>query len=370
MGGFAVREDRIAVANTAGATPPPVLLIAPFLAGKDGRWCYAEDLSARLEGCGLPVRRSSTVNTKIIRLADMIASSLGARGEFGAAIVDVYSGQAFIWAEAAARALALRGKPFIAALHGGNLPEFASRHQRRMKALLGTAAAVVAPSDYLRQAFRVWRADLGLLPNAVDLGLYPSALRASPRAHLMWLRSFHSMYNPAMAIRVLKKISEKWPLARLTMVGMDRGDGSRQDCQRLASELGLGQRVHFAGVIPKAEVGHVLSRGDIFLNTTNVDNAPVSVLEAMACGLCVVSTNAGGVPHLIRDGVDGLLVRAGDEAAMAGRVLQLLEDNSLSTRISREAMTKAREFGWERVLPQWIHLLQRVAPSAYGAVLC
>ncbi len=349
-----------------GSPAKRVLMIASFLAGRDGRWCYAEDLAARLAGCGFTVRKSSAISSKPFRLGDMVASALGARGGFSAGIVDVYSGQSFLWAEAAAKTLKLRGRPFVLALRGGNLPDFARRHARRVRAVLESAAAVVAPSHYLQEAFLGVRGDLGLLPNAVELELYPKAVRTAPAAKLMWLRSFHSMYNPEMAIRVLGLVRRSRPEAHLTMVGMDRGDGSRQACERLAEELGLREQVRFTGVVPKREVGRLLAEGDIFLNTTNVDNTPVSVIEAMACGLCVVSTNAGGVPYLVRNGEDGLLTDVKDVEAMAGQVLRLLEDGELSSRISRGAMEKASGFSWESVLPQWLGLLGRVAPELGG----
>ena len=77
---------------------------------------------------------------------------------------------------------------------------------------------------------------------------------------------------------------------------------------REPADLGVSERVEFAGGVAKADVPAALSRGDIFLNTTNVDNTPVSVLEAQAAGLAVVSTNVGGLPFLLEDGKNALLV--------------------------------------------------------------
>jgi glycosyltransferase involved in cell wall biosynthesis len=347
-----------------------VLTVASFLAGHDGRWCYAEDLSVRLRQEGFTVRTASSFYFKPFRLADMVGAALGCRGGFEAALVDVYSGQAFTWAEAVARTLKVRRKPFILALHGGNLPTFASKHTARVQRVLLMADAVVAPSSYLLEAFSKWRSDIRLIPNAIDLALYPRAPRNQSGPMLMWLRSFHFMYDPAMAIRVLARVRSHFPGARLTMVGMDRGDGSQQYCQRLAQDLGLADKVHFRGVVPKQQVGAVLGEGTIFLNTTRVDNTPVSVLEAMACGLCVVSTNAGGVPYLVRDGVDALLVGTGDEDAMTQRVLELLGNEELARKLSEAAATRACEFGWDAILPRWTKLLLDLAEGRSRGVAC
>jgi len=80
------------------------------------------------------------------------------------------------------------------------------------------------------------------------------------------------------------------------------------------------------------------------------------VIEAMACGLCVVSTDAGGVPFLVGDGREALLVRPGDADGMVEAVLRLLEDAPLCRRLSAAAREKAQEFGWESVLPLWMDL--------------
>ena len=344
------------MSTTAAESLPSVLLVSNFLSGWDGRRTYAEDLAARLEGAGLPVRRSSRLAFKPARLADMVLAAAGAKGGYELAVIDVYSGQAFFWAEAAARAARLAGKRIVLVLHGGRLPEFAARRERRVAALLAGADAVIAPSPYLQQAFRRLRPDIGVLPNAIDLRAYPCRVREQARPRLVWLRSFHQIYNPVMAIEVLARVRDRHRDATLTMYGPDK-DGTLALCRERAAGLGVADAVRFGGVVPKEQVGRALAEADIFLNTTNIDNTPVSVIEAMACGLCVVSTDAGGAPFLVRDGREALLVRTGDADGMAEAVLRLLEDAPLCRRLSAAAAEKARQFGWDSILPQWLDLL-------------
>lgn len=351
--------------NAGGAELPPVLLVSNFLSGWDGRRSYAEDLAARLKSAGLRVRTSSCFSFKPVRLADMVLAAAGARGDYQIAIVDVYSGAAFLWAEASIHAARLAGKRVVAVLHGGGLPDFAARHRARLTRLLARADAVISPSPYLQQTLRGFCSDIRLLPNAIDLAAYPCRFRrvASPR--LVWLRSFHRIYNPEMAVRVLAAIRRRYPDATLVMYGVDK-DGSLERCRRLAGELGVDDAVRFPGVIPKEAVGRALAEADIFLNTADVDNTPVSVIEALACGLCVVSTNAGGVPFLLTHGEDSLLVRPGDAAAMQNAVLRLLAEPDLCGRISEAAREKAVQFDWNRVLPQWVGLIREVARDGRG----
>src|SRR5262249_17533910 len=96
-----------------------------------------------------------------------------------------------------------------------------------------------------------------------------------------------------------------------------------------------------------------LDRGDIFLNTANVDNAPVVLLEAMACGLCVVSTNVGGIPRLVSDGREGLLVPPRDPEAMAAAVRRVLDEPGLGGGLSRAGGRHGGAFGGAATLPRW-----------------
>ena len=124
--------------------------------------------------------------------------------------------------------------------------------------------------------------------------------------------------------------------------------------------MGITDFVEFAGVIPNAEVPVWLQRGDIFINTTNVDNTPVSVLEAMACGLCVVSTNVGGIPYLLEDGQNALLTPPDDPDAMASAIHRILTEPGLSARLSENARRQVEQYDWSVVLPEWERLLEGV----------
>jgi glycosyltransferase involved in cell wall biosynthesis len=202
---------------------------------------------------------------------------------------------------------------------------------------------------------------LRLLPNPLDMELYRFKHRERPQCTLTWLRAFHSTYNPSLAPRVVALLAQEFPDIRLTMVGPDKGDGSFQQTVRVAAELSVTDRVELPGGVFKTDVPHWLNKADIFLNTTNVDNTPISVLEAMACGLCVVSTNAGGIPYLLEHEHDALLVPPDDPEAMAAAVRRLLTEPGLADRISRNARQKVEKFDWSIILPQWEKLLMGVA---------
>lgn len=385
-------------------SPFGVLLVGNFLStARPGSSTVCELLARRLSSAGWPVLTTSDKSARLSRLADMLRTIWRRRNEYAVAQVDVYSGPSFIWAESVCWLLGRLRKPFVLTLHGGNLPAFARRWPGRVRRLLNSASAVTTPSRYLQEALGTYCDDLLLLPNAIDLNLYPFRLRSHAQPKLIWLRAFHNIYNPCMAARAVAHLLEMEnlrPLAssasgsqpstlnhqlhsapsspvasssvvsasspsdlrspisdlRLAMFGPDKGDGSLERVRSEVKRLGLERRISLPGFVSKTQVPTALNSGDIFLNTTNVDNTPVSVIEAMACGLCVVSTNAGGIPYLLRDKEDALLVPLNDAPAMANAIHSIVAEPSLAARLSRNARGKAEKFDWSVVLPQWERL--------------
>jgi glycosyltransferase involved in cell wall biosynthesis len=350
--------------SPVGAAAIRALFVGAFTRSGGSR-AITEDLAERLARRGAAVTLTSRAHGRLARVAEIVATVWRARNEYDVAQVDVYSGAAFRWAEAACLALRCARKPYVLTLHGGNLPSLVTRAPRRVGRLLAGAVAVTAPSRYLADAVRALRADVQVLPNPIDIGAYPFAVRRTPRPALAWLRAFHEVYDPALAIRVAARLAPEFPDLTLTMTGPDK-DGSAARVRDEAERLGIADRVRILGPVPKADVPGRLSEGDVFLNTTTVDNTPVSVVEAMACGLCVVSTNVGGIPHLLDDGRDALLVPPQDEPAMAGAVRQVLTSPRFAERLSRAGREKAEGLSWERVLPRWEQLLRQVARSGHG----
>jgi glycosyltransferase involved in cell wall biosynthesis len=294
----------------------------------------------------------------------MLMTAIRRRHDYVVAQVDVYSGPAFLWAEAVCYTLKLLRKRYVLTLHGGNLPEFAARWPSRVRQLLISAKAVTAPSGYLKDRLDPYRGgDIRVLPNPIDIEAYPFRERGPAHPNLIWLRAFNDIYNPRLAIKVLDALSTRYPKARLTMIGPDKGDGSFQQTKAEAARAGLTDKISFAGQVSKKDVPQTLASADIFLNTTNIDNTPVSVIEAMACGLCVVSTRVGGTPFLISHEQDGLLVRCGDPRAMASAVRRFVEDPAFARTCSQNARRKVENWSWTNILAEWERLLCQVAAT-------
>ena len=343
--------------------PSSVLIVGNFLSAAGASRGVCEDLAIRLRSAGWKVLATSTEPGRIRRLSAMLFAVWSGRREYAVAHVDMFSGPAFLWAFAVTSLLRLVGKPYVLALRGGSLPDFSKRWPRLVRYVLTSARAVTVPSGYLLCEMTAFHSGMVTLPNPLEVAAYPFAVRSRPRPSLVWLRAFHEIYNPSLAPAVVAQLVGDFPEVRLTMVGPDRKDGSLQATREMASKLGVSDRVRIIEGVPKSEVGDVLSDADIFLNTTNVDNTPVSLMEAMACGLCVVSTNVGGIPDLVDDGRDGILVPPADARAMADGVRRVLADPSLAATLSGNARRKAVLWDWSVLLPKWERLLREAASA-------
>lgn len=336
------------------------LVIANFLSGRPGTRSAAEDLVANLESFGCEFVCASHFRPGWLRGLHMLWAAVTQSGKYDVAVIDLYSGKAFLWGEALSLLLPRIGRPFAFILRGGALPDYAKSRRRRVMACLQRASLVYAPSSYLLEHMRSYRSGMELLPNAIDLARYQFTLRRSPSPRLVWLRAFHNIYNPQLAPKVIQLLASEFPEIRLVMYGPDKGDGSLQQAQATAASEKVSDRVTFAGPAPKSSVSSKLAESDIFINTTNIDNTPVSVIEAMACGLCIVSTNVGGLPFLLEHEKDALLVPPNDAATMAAAVRRILTEEGLAERLSRNARKKAAGLDWAEILPLWHGLFQNL----------
>ncbi|MBU3758316.1 MAG: glycosyltransferase family 4 protein [Candidatus Omnitrophica bacterium] len=333
-----------------------VLFIGNFIKASPIKSPY-EDLLSRLSSRGWRVSRASVFKTRWIRALSMACAIVFSRGAYDKAVILVYSGRAFYWAEAAGFLLRVLRKPYVAALHGGDLPAFAGHFEKKFKRFLIQAERVICPSYHLRDSLSCPGIEIEYLPNGIDLKKFFFHSRRSPRPRLCWVRAFHKIYDPQTALTTLALILQDFPEAVLTMAGPDTGDGTFRKVLQTIRELGLEKAVRLCGGIPNAKLPELFQEHDIFLNTTTLESFGVSVMEAAASGLCIVSSNAGEIPRIWEAGKNALLFNPGDPKGAAEAVKQLLCQPELAVRFSREARVNAERFGWDSILPEWEKIL-------------
>lgn len=314
-----------------------------------------DSLSINLEQEGYSVITASSKQNKVIRLLDMVFTTIRNRNHIDLVLIDTYSTQNFQYAVVIATLCRLFKLPYIPILHGGNLPNRLKRNKGLSKKLFGKAFTNVAPSKYMMQQFKeAGFNNITHIPNTIEISDYQFQLRHSVAPKLLWVRSFSEIYNPQLALKILEMLRKKGMEASLCMVGPDK-DGSLKQCEKIAIELNLP--VTFPGLLQKKEWIELSKDYNIFINTTNFDNMPVSVMEAMALGMPVISTNVGGLPFLIDNEENGVLVPANNAVAFVDAITELCNNPEKVKNLTQNARTKMEGFDWEKIKHCWIKLL-------------
>jgi glycosyltransferase involved in cell wall biosynthesis len=280
-------------------------------------------------------------------------------------LLHVMANSGLAWYAFAAPALyvaALRGTPVVLNYRGGGAQAFLARRATRVRRLVERARAVlIVPSGFLARVFVHHGMPAEIVPNVVDLsrfrprGALPGDAYGAP--HLIVTRNLEDIYDVPTALRAFVRVRAAHPGARLTIAG---SGPRRAALEALAAELGVGDAVRFSGRIDNQRIADLYREADLLLNPATVDNMPVSLLEAMASGVPIVSTDVGGVPFLVTHGRHALLVPARDPQAMADAALRLLGDAALAQRLRREGLAHAATFGWDRVRPRLFEVYARV----------
>ncbi|QQS42007.1 MAG: glycosyltransferase family 4 protein [Acidobacteriota bacterium] len=338
----------------------PKLLVVGNLLGKNPGYVTTQGqiLAERLEADGFEVVAVSAKVNKFARLLDVVRTIVKSSGRVDLMILEVYSGPAFLLADVASFVAKLLGIPSVLVLHGGQLPQFAAKHSRWVRRILGRARSLVAPSAFLAESLERFASPIRVIPNAIDLGAYRFRLREEMAPRMLWMRSFHPLYNPRLALDVLALVKGEFPDATLVMGGVDKGLES--SVKNSAREMGLGDSVRFPGFLDEAAKAREFSDADIFLNTNRVDNMPVSVVEACAFGLPVVATDVGGLSKLVAHGENAILVNDDDPEEMAKAVIGLLKDPGAARRFSENGRKLAERSSWSSVRQQWESLFEDI----------
>ena len=159
---------------------------------------------------------------------------------------------------------------------------------------------------------------------------------------------------------VISDLIKNYPDAELCMVGPNK-DGTMKNCILLCERLNILNNVKFMGLLSKDEWIKLSYEYDIFINTTNYDNMPVSIIEAMALGFPIVSTNVGGLRYLHEDGTDALLVEKNDISQMVKYITRIIDNSKIAKELSINARKKAEDFDWYQVKSHWVNLLNTIS---------
>lgn len=332
-----------------------IVYIGNKLSNKRKTATTIDTLGKQLEASGYKVTYASRIKPIVFRFLDMLLTVFKHRKTADYVLIDTYSTLNYFYAYYVSRLCQVLGLKYIPILHGGDLPKRLERSPKTAQRLFGNAYINIAPSQYLWTHFKAkGYTKLSYIPNTIQIRDYEYKKPNFDTIKLLWVRSFSKFYNPNLAIALLKTLRESGFKANLCMIGPDN-DGSLAEAKALAKTLELD--VEFTGKMSKNAWHRKAADYNIFLNTTSIDNTPVSVIEAMALGLPVVSTNVGGIPFLINHNKDGILTDEISADAFKKAVVYLFENKGFAYDVARAARHKVENFDWDIVKQKWFSVL-------------
>jgi len=304
------------------------------------------------------VKQYSDQRIFLFRILTMFFSVLFANKN-SLVVIDIYSSKAFFFAYTTSVACWIRSIPYITVLRGGNLPERMNVSPGMSRFIFKNAKANISPSNYLKKSLmETLNIQSNLVPNYIDIKNYPFQSRKFEKIKLLWVRAFHKTYNPVLAIKILRVLHDQgFTDAELCMIGPDK-DGSIEEVKGSIKENKLDSHVKLTGRLSKKDWIALSENYNIFINTTNFDNTPVSVMEAMALGLPIVSTSVGGVPFIIREKENGFLVPPNKVEAFIEKILWIRSNEEKSVEISVNARKDAENWDWEKIKEQWKQIIE------------
>ncbi len=236
----------------------------------------------------------------------------------------------------------------VVTYHGGEAEPFMAKWGWLARPALRDYDALLTLTPTQARIFRAHGLNPIIVPNIVPISRFPFRPREALTPRILWLRQLEPRYRPADALAALARVQERFPNATLTLAG----DGSLAEDLRAEVERRGLPGVRFLGHVPADALPATYDAADIFLNTSAIDNLPLTLIEAAASGLPIVSTDAGAIPDLIRDRENGLLAPVGDADALAAAILRLLDDPDLARRLSLQARATAQTFDWPHIAPR------------------
>lgn len=256
----------------------------------------------------------------------------------------------------------IRGKPVVLNYRGGEADSFFNKAFFWIRPSLRQASAIIVPSGFLEAVFRKRGFSPGIVPNIIDLSRF-KARDPSPGSwitdcpHIIVTRNLEPIYDNATALRAFNIIRRSFPSAKLTLAGSGPEEHA---LMQLAARLGMTEAVTFIGRLDNEDMADIYNSADIMINPSLADNMPISVLEALASGVPVVSTNVGGIPYLVEHEKTAVLVPAQNPEAMANAILSLLNDPPKSSVMTRAGIESVRQYTWPNVRGCLLRIYEQV----------
>ncbi|NOQ15579.1 MAG: glycosyltransferase [Methyloprofundus sp.] len=312
---------------------------------------YTNQLVAKIKGARALLRLAAYV-VEVFKLAGKVD------------VIHVLANSGWSWQLFAAPVIwvaYLRKTPVIINYRGGEASTYFQKSIKWVAPSMNKASAIVVPSGYLQHVFTEFDFATQVIPNIINLERFKNTqnITVSAKApHLIITRNLEAIYGIETAINAVAIVQRTISGIKLSIAG---SGPQKDELQSLVQDLGLQNNINFTGKLQPDEVAALYQDADIMLNPTTVDNMPNSVLEAMASGVAIVSTNVGGIPYIVEHNQTALLVDVNNAEQMAVSIVSLINDKQLYSNLINNGSVEVQQYAWSHIKMQWVNLYRALA---------
>ncbi len=311
-------------------------------------------LYTKLKEDGYIVFKKSAFRNILLRYMDTLMAVLFLK--YDVLFIQGFALRAFYLESVICKIGNVRGKKVIYTIRGGAFPEFYQKNIKWCTSVFKSIDTIVTPSLYIQAFLASKNHKVEYIPNFIDLSNFPFHWKYSGNQKLLWVRSFHDIYKPELAIKAVSLLKQKYPNIHLTMVGPDQG--KLAESKLLIQSLQLESNITITGPIANNKLNSYYCSHSIFITTTSFESFGVALMEAASSGIPMVSTSVGEIPYLWSHNENCLLVEDNNEQEFAAAIDTLFTDNVLQLKLSDAARKKAEQYTWDIIKKQWKTILQ------------
>ena len=354
-------NEKVLHVGLCGPLPPPYGGMANQL-NQLYRLLTQEDIQVSLVQTNTPYRFKIIEKAKGVRAFVRIIPYLLNVWELAGKVnvIHVFANSGWSWQLFAAPVLWIgwiRKTPVIINYRGGEARNYFNKSIKWVRPSINKATDIIVPSGYLKTVFSDFGIESHIIPNIVNLErFHPKEKYGQMNAHcphLIITRNLEAIYGISTAINAVARLRQTVPDIQLTIAGMGP---QKEELQQLVKKERLEKNISFTGKLTPEEIAELYLRADIMLNPTTVDNMPNSVLEAMASGVAVVTTDVGGIPYIVENNKTALFTEVNNPESMVKQINRLLNEPELYRTLVNNGLQEVQQYTWTEIKVLWLAL--------------
>jgi glycosyltransferase involved in cell wall biosynthesis len=334
-----------------------VIIIGPIFNSASGPTGQGGALYTNLNKINFIVIKVSSFKNKILRSIDTLFSTVYYKNRYDVILLQSFGLLAFYMEDIVSRIAKIFNKPIVFTIRGGAFYDFFLKYPMWVRKVLGRGTVVNSPSFFLIEKLKKEGFRIEYMPNAIKLESFPYNREHVLPYSILWVRAFHDIYNPELAIEALNILKKDFKSVKLTMIGPDQG--LLHKCKDLIKKYNLQNDVIILGYIPNSELYKYYQTHQVFLTTTRYESFGVAIVEAGSCGIPCVSVSVGEIPYIWENQVNILLADR-DPKDFADKISIIFNNKNIESKLSLNARKNSEKYNWDNVLPMWVELINRI----------